>query len=83
MKKLNMIRIYSKPKGKAPDLSEPVVLRSNSTVEHFCHRIHRDLFKRFRYALVWGRSAKHRPQHVGLAHELVDEDVVQIVTSGD
>lgn len=41
--------------------------------------IHRDLWKQFKYALVWGRSAKHCPQKVGLAHELQDEDVIQIL----
>ncbi len=32
-----------------------------------------------RYALVWGRSSKHSPQRCGVAHELADEDVVQLV----
>ena len=32
-----------------------------------------------KYALVWGRSARHYPQHCGLSHRLEDEDVVQIV----
>ncbi|CAA6659537.1 unnamed protein product [Spirodela intermedia] len=31
------------------------------------------------YALVWGSSAKHKPQRVGKEHELEDEDVVQII----
>lgn len=30
-------------------------------------------------ALVWGGSVKHQPQKVGREHELIDEDVVQII----
>lgn len=34
--KLNLKRVYTKPKGRAPDYTAPVVLRSNkSTVEDF------------------------------------------------
>ena len=34
--KLNLRRVYTKPKGKLPDYTQPVVLRSNaSTVEDF------------------------------------------------
>lgn len=34
--KLNLVRVYTKPKGKAPDYSSPVVLRSSRcTVEDF------------------------------------------------
>lgn len=32
----------------------------------------------FRHALVWGRSAKHDAQRVGLSFQLTDEDVIQI-----
>lgn len=32
------------------------------------------------FALVWGTSVRHSPQHCGLSHTLTDEDVVQIVT---
>lgn len=80
-KALHMIRIYCKPKGSAPDLSEPVILRNGCSIEVLCNQIHRDMVKKFRYALVWGRSAKHRPQHCGINHQLMDCDVVQIVTS--
>lgn len=80
-KHLNLIRIYTKPKGQAPDLSEPVILRNGSTVEHVCHGIHRDMASKFKYALVWGKSAKHNPQRVGLQHVLMDQDVVQIMVN--
>lgn len=35
------------------------------------------MVREFKYALVWGVSAKHYPQRVGLTHPLADEDVVQ------
>jgi len=81
--KLNLTRIYTKPKGKMPDYNEPVVLKSKphgekSTVEDFCAAIHKGLVKNFRNAVVWGRSVKFNPQKVGLNHELADEDVVQV-----
>lgn len=77
---LNMIRIYTKPKGQIPDYDSPVVLpRDNSAVETFCSRIHKSLITNFKYSWVWGSSVKHNPQKVGLDHFLDDEDVVQIV----
>lgn len=78
-KLLDMVRVYTKPKGKAPDLSEPVILRKNATVEHVCHSIHRDLAANFKYAMVWGVSAKHCPQRVGLHHLVADGDVIQVI----
>ncbi|TGZ60981.1 hypothetical protein CRM22_008232 [Opisthorchis felineus] len=77
---LNLIRIYTKPKGQLPDYSAPVILRSLShTVEDFCNKLHRSIIKEFKYAYVWGASVKHQPQRVGKDHVLMDEDVVQIV----
>ena len=77
---LQLLRLYTKPKGQLPDYETPVVLpRSKHTVEDFCNKIHRTIIKEFKYALVWGESVKHQPQKVGKEHVLSDEDVVQIV----
>lgn len=77
---LNLVRIYTKPRGQIPDYNAPVVMRRGfTTVEDFCNRIHKSLVTQFKYALVWGSSAKHMPQRVGKDHELMDEDVVQII----
>jgi ribosome-interacting GTPase 1 len=77
---LNMLRIYTKPKGQIPDYEAPVILPMKfNTVEQFCLRIHKSMLSQFKYAMVWGSSVKHNPQKVGKEHVLRDEDVVQIV----
>merc|ERR1712157_265681 len=78
---LDMIRCYTKPKGQdVPDYSDPVMLmKRKSTVEDFCRKIHKSLADQFKFAWVWGTSVKHEPQKVGMAHQLEDEDVVQII----
>jgi len=77
---LDLIRVYTKPKGKDPDYSAPVILpRKFSRIEDFCNKIHRNMIKDFRYAMVWGSSVKFNPQKVGKDHQLEDEDVVQII----
>lgn len=78
--KLDLLRIYTKPKGQVPDYEAPVILqRSRCKVESFCEKIHKGLLKDFKYATVWGSSVKHQPAMVGKEHELNDEDVIQIV----
>jgi len=77
---LNLVRIYTKPKGEMPDYSSPIVLRNDKrTVEDFCMKIHKSLVKDFKQAVVWGSSCKHNPQRVGKDHVLADEDIVQII----
>ncbi|KAG8822986.1 GTP-binding protein [Serendipita sp. 401] len=80
-KSLDLVRVYTKPRGLAPDYTQPVVLkRQKATVEDFCNAIHKEIAKQLKYAVVWGTSAKHsRGQKVGLDHVLQDEDVVHIV----
>lgn len=78
---LRLIRIYTKRKGVDPDFSEALIVRNKSTIEDVCDQIHRTLKDTFKYALVWGASARHVPQRVGLSHMVADEDVVSIVSN--
>ncbi|KAI0997474.1 Ribosome-interacting GTPase 1 [Podosphaera aphanis] len=72
--KLNLVRVYTKPKGVQPNFDEPVVLRSSKcTVEDFCNSIHKTLIDGFKVAIVWGRSVRHQGMRVGLSHVLADE----------
>jgi ribosome-interacting GTPase 1 len=77
---LDLIRVYTKPKGEIPDYERPVILkRKKASVEDFCNSIHRALILDFKHAQCWGHSVKHNPQKVGKKHILMDEDIVQIV----
>lgn len=71
--------IHNYRKGEEPDFSEALIVRRDSTIEDTCDQIHRTLKDTFKYALVWGASARHVPQRVGLGHMVADEDVVSIV----
>jgi ribosome-interacting GTPase 1 len=56
-----------------------LVLLNGSTVRSVCEHLHRDFVELFRYANVWGKSAKHPGQSVGLDHVLQDEDILTVV----
>jgi len=69
-----LIRVYSKGES-----SRPVALYPGATVKDFTERIHKELVESFNFARIWGKSAIFPGQKVGLAHELNDNDVVEIV----
>lgn len=79
-RQLDLLRLYTKRRGIAAKFDEPMVVRAESTILEVCDAVHRDMKNQFKYALVWGSSAKHSPQKCGLTHPVHDEDVVQIVT---
>jgi len=75
--RLEIIRVYTKPPGKEPDLGTPFVLGKGSTVEEFAGKVHRDFFDKLKSARVWG-SATYDGQMVGRDHVLHDGDVVEL-----
>ncbi|MDP2845649.1 MAG: GTP-binding protein [Candidatus Methanoperedens sp.] len=77
--KLGFIRIYLKPQGKPADMDEPLIVRAGFTIGDVCDKLHRDFKKRFRYAQIWGDSAKHEGQRAGLDHMMYDNDILTIV----
>jgi len=77
--RLGFIRIYMKPQGEAADLEEPMIVLRGTDIGQICDRLHKDFRKKFRFAYVWGDSAKHPGQRVGLEHKLMDKDIVSVV----
>jgi hypothetical protein len=76
---LGFMRVYLKPQSGQADLEEPLIVRTDSTVEDVCRKLHRDFVDRFRYARVWGDSVKHPGQRVGLPHLLHEGDLLTII----
>ncbi|MCJ1466895.1 hypothetical protein MMC07_005517 [Pseudocyphellaria aurata] len=66
---LQLMRIYTKRH----------VLRRFLRATSLIRLIMMTLKETFKYAMVWGASARHVPQRVGLSHVVADEDVVSIV----
>lgn len=75
--KLNLIRVFTKSRFTGVD-DEPLMMRSGSTIADACDAIHRELRTLFKYAQVWGKSAKHPGQKVGLEHKLQDGDILYV-----
>ncbi|MFX1534074.1 MAG: GTPase [Promethearchaeota archaeon] len=75
---LEVIRVYTKPPRAKPDYKRPLVCPQGTTVQELSEKIHRDFLKLFRYAKIWGPSVKLPGQQVGLEHELMDSDVIEI-----
>ncbi|MHA2295569.1 MAG: OBG GTPase family GTP-binding protein [Candidatus Hodarchaeales archaeon] len=79
VEKIGLIRIYLRSPGKKADLEEPMIVKRGVTVMDICLKIHRHFREFFRFANIWGPSAKFPGQKVGLNHELKDSDIVKIV----
>jgi len=71
-----IIRVYSKPPGKDPDLSKPFSIPTGSTVLDLAKAIHKDFVGSLKYARIWG-SARFDGQRVEKTYVLKDRDVVE------
>ena len=77
--RLGFMNIYLKEVGKKPDMDEPLVVRRGSTIEMICRKLHKDFVRKFRYARVWGPSAKFDGQMFKkMTKVLKDGDVLEI-----
>jgi len=75
--KLEIIRIYSKPPGKEPDLIKPFILKKGNTVEELAGKVHHDFQQKLKTARVWGSNV-YGGQLVGKDHILQDKDIVEL-----
>ena len=75
---LNVIRIFCKEVGKPADLDIPLIMFKGATIEDMCNKLHKDFVRKFKFARIWGKSAKFPGQKQMLKHKLIDGDIVEI-----
>ena len=76
---IGLIRIFLKPQGQEADMDVPLIVKHDSSIGDVCEQIHRTFRPNFRYAMVWGDSAKFPGQTVGIDHVVKDGDIVTII----
>jgi len=75
---LDLVRVYTKEPNASRPSPEPFIIKRGTTVGQLSRQIHSVLFRQFKYARVWGKSASYDGERVGIGHILSDGDVVQI-----
>ena len=78
-RKLEFIRIYCKEIGKKADMGVPLIMRKGNTLRDVCIKLHKDFVAKFKFARIWGKSAKFDGMVVRkLEQVLQDDDIVEI-----
>lgn len=76
--RLNLIRVCLKEIGKKPDLENPLIMKQGCEVKDVCEKLHKDFVSKFKFAKVWGKSAKFPGQKFKINHKMIDRDVVEV-----
>ena len=76
--KCELMPVYCKEVGEKADLEEPLIMRKGDTIHRMCEKLHKDFVKKFKFARVWGKSAKFPGQKLSLKHRLAKDDVVEL-----
>lgn len=74
---LEIVRVYSKPPGKNPDLSKPYTLPKGSTVLDFAKAVHRDFVEQLKFARLWSHG-KFEGQRIQRNYVLQDKDIIEL-----
>jgi ribosome-interacting GTPase 1 len=74
---LDVIRVYTKEPGGKPEMTQPIILDTGSTVETAAVSIHKSFAQRMKYARVWG-SGKFDGIMVKRDHVLQDGDIIEL-----
>lgn len=77
--KMGFIRIFLKEVNKKADMEEPLIMFKGSTIRDVCSKLHKDFVDHFKYARIWGKSAKFDGQVFRrLDKDISDKDILEL-----
>ncbi|MBR9692250.1 GTP-binding protein [Candidatus Woesearchaeota archaeon] len=77
--RLGLISIFLKEVNKPADMEEPLIMFKRDTIKDVCLKLHRDFVDKFKFARVWGKSAKFDGQiFKKMGKELMDGDILEL-----
>jgi len=77
--KLGFISIFLKEVNKKPDMEEPLIMFKDCTIKDVCNKLHKDFVTKFKFARVWGKSAKFDGQIFHkMDKSLQDGDILEL-----
>ncbi len=74
---LEIIRVYTKTPGQRPDMNDPIVLPTGSTLADAATEVHKDFAANLKFARIWG-SGKHDGVMAKREHILQDGDIIEL-----
>jgi ribosome-interacting GTPase 1 len=74
---LELVRVYTKVRGKKPDLSAPYVLKRGATVLDAARHVHKDFAEHLKFARLFHRLPEHDGLMVDRRHVVQDEDILE------
>lgn len=77
---LKLIRIYTREKSGHIDTERPMVVREGIVVRDMVRKISREMLDSFRYAIITGPQRKQAELRVGLDYELLDGDIMTVIS---
>ena len=74
---LDVVRVYTKPPGKAAEVDRPYVLKRGATVLDAARQVHKDFAEQLRFARLFRREGGHDGMMVERHHTVQDEDILE------
>ena len=76
-KGLEVVRVYTKARGRRTDDTRPFTLRRGATVLNVARLVHKEMASDFKFARLWG-SGVFDGQQVGSDHIVADRDIIEL-----